>query len=202
MILSDDEIAVLCSANPPMISPYVPQQVRNGDDSRIAKISFGQSSYGYDIRLGLTLREYRMPKASPAKLPVIDPKLFDVGRLLADPSPLFSDESGSYFLLSPEAYALGVSVETFYMPDNVMGWTVGKSTLARAGLECNVTPIEPGWRGQLTLELKNLTAFPIKLYQNEGIAQIIFLSGRTPLTTYSDREGKYQDQRGLTPPRI
>jgi dCTP deaminase len=111
----------------------------------------------------------------------------------------------AYFWMPPLSYALGVSMEYFFMPDNVIAICLGKSTYARAGLLVNVTPLEAGWHGEVTLEFCNPTPMPMRVYANEGICQFLFLRGERPQTTYAERQGgagKYQGQRGITLPRV
>lgn len=197
MILNDNQIRARCewTDHPPMISPFQPEQFRRTQSGAPA-ISSGLSSYGYDIRLadtGLQVFE-KIDKV------VIDPKYVDLDVL----EVLETDEmgAGTFYTLPPRAYALGVSVETFHIPHNILGICYCKSTYARCGLMVNTTPLEPGWRGQLVVELANLTDLPIKVYANEGIAQVVFFEGDQPSVTYADRSGKYQDQKGIVTARI
>lgn len=200
MILNDLQIRTRCEWDaPPMISPFQPEQIRRTESGAPA-ISSGLSSYGYDIRLadtGLEVFRNNFPFLGSQ----IDPKAFDMSKTLSR-RLIERDETGSFFVLPPRAYALGVSVETFEIPDNVFGICYCKSTYARCGLMVNTTPLEPGWRGQLVLELANLTDLPLKVYANEGIAQVVFLTGDVPSTTYADRSGKYQDQKGIVTARV
>jgi dCTP deaminase len=131
----------------------------------------------------------------------IDPKAFDSKEALSR-RITERDETGTFYTLQPHAYALGVSVETFDIPRHVLGICYCKSTYARCGLMVNTTPFEPGWRGQLVIELANLTDLPMKVYANEGIAQVVFFEGDQPSVTYADRSGKYQDQKGIVTARI
>jgi len=205
MILSDNHIKALCTGSDAMITPFRADQVRRGEGN-VPAISYGLSSYGYDITLsdvGLRLFRHRLPSGQlPTMQSVIDPKAFneDVAGFLH--VRYGQDANGLHYLLPPRAYALGVSVETFNIPDNVLGICYCKSTYARCGLMVNTTPLEPEWRGQLVIELANLTDMSIKVYANEGIAQVVFFSGTVPSTTYADRSGKYQDQKGIQTAKI
>lgn len=177
-----------------MISPFVGRQVRECEKRRV--VSWGLSSAGYDIRVAPDVRY-----AKELLHCELDPKAVtdrDFQPLVVQASP-----SGAFVVLPPHGFALACSVETFHMPESVMGIVQGKSTLIRSGLLTPMTPLEPGWRGKLTLEISNLTPRRVRLYVNEGIAQVIFyrLQGG-PLTSYADRAGKYQDQVGVTLPRM
>lgn len=179
-----------------MITPYEEGLVREINGHRI--ISAGVSSYGYDLRLGADGFRVFSPIASSE----IDPKNFDENSLIE--SPLKTTPDGSqYWLLPPHSYALGVTVETFNIPKNVIGLCMGKSTYARSGLIVNTTPLEPGWRGRLVLEFSNSADLPIRIYANEGIAQVTFFeSDEYCEVSYADRAGKYQDQTGLVTPKL
>lgn len=179
-----------------MITPFEEKLVREIEGRRI--ISAGISSYGYDLRLAQD--GFRV--FSPIVSAEIDPKNFDENSLIE--APLRTSEDGSqYWLLPPHSYALGVTVETFNMPRNAIGICLGKSTYARSGLIVNTTPLEPGWRGRLVLEFSNSADLPIRIYANEGIAQVTFFeSDEDCATSYADRAGKYQDQVGLVTPRL
>ena len=192
---SDRWILKMCQENG-MIKPFEARLVREVEGRRI--ISAGVSSYGYDLRLAQD--GFRV--FSPIPSPEIDPKNFDENSLIE--APLRASEDGSqYWLLPPHSYALGVTVETFNMPRNVVGICLGKSTYARSGLIVNTTPLEPGWRGRLVLEFSNSADLPIRIYANEGIAQVTFFeSDEDCETSYADRTGKYQDQVGLVTPRL
>lgn len=174
-----------------LISPFIPELVRFFDGYRT--LTFGASSYGYDIRLAQD--GFRV--FSPIHGREIDPKRFDEESLIEP--PLRRAEDGSrYYLLPPHAYGLGVSIETFNLPRNVTGICMGKSTYARAGLFVNTTPLEAGWRGRLVIELANLSSLPLRVYVEEGIGQVIFFeSDEECVISYADRAGKYQDQKGL-----
>lgn len=176
-----------------MISPFLPELVREADGRRI--ISAGCSSYGYDMRLADD--GFRIFSSVHAK--EIDPKRFDEQFSLIEPVLHTSTDGSQFYLLPPHHYGLGVTVETFKMPRNVTGVALGKSTYARAGLLVNTTPLEAGWTGRLVVEIANLANLPLRVYVNEGIGQILFFqSDEECAVSYSDRGGKYQGQTGLT----
>jgi len=175
-----------------MISPFLAELVRERDGNRI--ISAGVSSYGYDMRLA----DDGFRIFSSVYGLEIDPKRFDENSLI-EPELRTSDDGSKYYLLPPQHYGLGVTVETFKMPRNVTGLAIGKSTYARAGLLVNATPLEAGWTGRLVVEIANLANLPLRVYVNEGIGQILFFeSDEDCAVSYSDRGGKYQNQTGLT----
>jgi dCTP deaminase len=167
-----------------MIEPFADRQVREG------VISYGVSSYGYDMRVASEFRIFTNVLNS-----LVDPKKFD--------PKSFVEFEGDVCIVPPNSFALGRSVEYFRIPRNVITITVGKSTYARCGIITNVTPFEPEWEGFVTLEISNTTPLPAKIYANEGIAQALFFEGdEAPETSYADRKGKYQGQRGVTLPRL
>jgi dCTP deaminase len=167
-----------------MIDPFEERQVREG------RISYGLSSYGYDMRVADDFRIFHN-----ALSPVVDPKAFD------DRS--FVEYQGAECIIPPNSFALGRSVEYFRIPRDVLTICVGKSTYARCGIITNVTPFEPEWEGYVTLEISNTTPLPAKIYANEGIAQVLFFeSDETCEVSYADKKGKYQGQVGVTPPRL
>jgi dCTP deaminase len=168
-----------------MINPFVDEQIRG------EVISYGLSSFGYDMRIAGEFRVFT-PNAWNS---IVDPKRLDE-RALAE------YEVDDHILIPPNSYALGRSVEYFRVPPDVLCVIVGKSTYARSGIIVNVTPLEPGWEGHVTIEIGNGTSLPAKVYANEGIAQVLFLQGEPPEISYSDKEGKYQGQRGITLPRL
>ncbi len=181
--LSDREILELCTNGRPMISPFVPRQE--------GKPSYGLSSFGYDLRLG---PRFLVPLGGLNA--VLDPLNF--------PREHFREiVAETTFDLAPHSQVLAESVEVFAMPDDVTGLAFGKSTYARCGLLCNLTPLEAGWRGRLTLELANLSPLPIRLHVGQGIAQVVFFRGKRPARTYAEKEagGVYQHQPGVTLPR-
>lgn len=166
-----------------MIEPFVERQVRDG------VVSYGLSSYGYDIRVG---DEYKV--FTNVYTAVVDPKNFDQSS--------FVDLKQDICTIPPNSFALARSVEYFRMPTSVMGIVLGKSTYARAGIIVNITPLEAGWEGILTIEISNTTPLPAKIYSNEGIAQILFFQAEPCRVSYADRKGKYQKQQGITLPRL
>lgn len=197
MILNDNQIRARCEWDaPPMIAFFWPEQLRQTPAGGPA-ISSGLSSFGYDLTLAID--GFRV--FSPIVSAEIDPKNFDESSLIE--APLRTAADGSlYWLLPPHSYALGVTVESFNIPRNVIGLCMGKSTYARCGLIVNTTPLEPGWRGRLVLEFSNSADLPVRVYANEGIAQVVFFEGDQPSVTYADRSGKYQDQKGIVTARI
>jgi dCTP deaminase len=167
-----------------MIKPFEDRQVRKGG------ISFGLSSYGYDIRIADEFKIFTNINTT-----IVDPKSFDPRS--------FVDYQGEVALIPPNSFALGRSVEYFKIPRNVLTICVGKSTYARCGIITNVTPFEPEWEGYVTLEISNTTPLPAKIYANEGIAQVLFFeSDEACETSYADRQGKYQGQQGIVLPTV
>jgi dCTP deaminase len=167
-----------------MIEPFEERQVRHG------VISYGLSSYGYDIRIADSFKIFTNVFNS-----VVDPKAFDPRS--------FVDYQGDVCIIPPNSFALGRSVEYFRIPRTVMTICVGKSTYARCGIITNVTPFEPEWEGFVTLEVSNTTPLPAKIYAHEGIAQVIFFeSDESCAVSYADRQGKYQAQQGIELPRV
>ena len=184
-ILCDWEIRKLAQEEE-MISPFQDRLVSEEDGKRI--LSYGLSSYGYDIRLSAEqcLVFGRISEGE------CDPKNFKENILI--PADLLEDEKGSYFLLPPYGYCLGVARERLKLPRDVTVVAVGKSTYARSGILVNITPAESGWEGYLTLEISNCTGLFNRIYANEGITQLLFYRGNPCHVTYQDRKGKYQDQ--------
>ena len=167
-----------------MIEPYVDAQVKAN------AVSFGVSSYGYDIRIADEFKIFTNINST-----VVDPKNFDPRS--------FVDYRGDTCIIPPNSFALGRSVEYFRIPRNVLTICVGKSTYARCGIITNVTPFEPEWEGYVTLEISNTTPLPAKIYANEGIAQVLFFeSDEDCLVSYKDKKGKYQKQVGITLPQV
>jgi dCTP deaminase len=194
-VKSDRWILQMCREHG-LITPFEDGLVREVEGRRI--ISAGLSSYGYDLRLAADGFRVFSPIASAE----IDPKNFDQNSLFDVPLRAAADGS-RYWLLPPHSYALGVTVETFNMPRNVIGYCLGKSSYARSGLIINATPLEPCWRGRLVLEMSNSADLPVRIYAGEGIAQVTFFqSDEECLVSYADRQGKYQDQTGLVTPRL
>jgi len=167
-----------------MIEPFVDQQVRDGS------ISYGVSSYGYDLRVSDEFKIFTNVHSA-----IVDPKHFD------DAS--FVDFRGDVCVIPPNSFVLSRSVEYFRIPRNVLTVCLGKSTYARCGLIVNVTPFEPEWEGFVTLEISNTTPLPAKVYANEGLAQVLFFEADDACEqSYADKKGKYQGQTGVTPPRM
>ena len=170
-----------------MIDPFEPNQVRNSGDKRL--ISYGTSSYGYDVRCSNEFKIFTNINSA-----TVDPKNFDETSFVN----LESDEGG----IPPNSFALASTIEYFRIPRNVLTICLGKSTYARCGIIVNGTPLEPEWQGHVTLEFSNTTSLPAKIYANEGVAQMIFLeSDEDCETSYKDRGGKYQGQKGVTLPK-
>ena len=167
-----------------MIEPFEERQVRTG------VISYGLSSYGYDVRIADAFKIFTNVFNT-----VVDPKAFDPRS--------FVDFQGPVCVIPPNSFALGRSIEYFRIPREVMTVCVGKSTYARCGINTNVTPFEPEWEGFVTLEISNTTPLPARIYANEGIAQVLFFeSDETCAVSYADRQGKYQAQQGIELPRV
>ena len=183
MICSDKWIRRMAQEHG-MIEPFEARQVRDGT------ISYGLSSFGYDIRVG---DEYKV--FTDVHGVVVDPKNFD--------KRSFVDIKQDYCIIPPHSFALAATVEYFRIPKDVLVVCVGKSTYARCGIIVNVTPLEPEWCGYLTLEISNTTPLPAKIYSNEGLAQLLFFQGNEePETTYASKAGKYQNQVGVTLPKL
>lgn len=162
-----------------IISPFLDYQSRDG------VISYGLSSYGYDIRLADEFKIFTNVSSV-----VIDPKAYD--------RRAFVDFKGDICIIPPNSFILGKSVETFSIPRDIIALVIGKSTYARAGIIVNVTPLEPEWKGVLTIEISNTMPLPAKIYANEGIAQVIFFQAdETCHISYADKKGKYQNQEGI-----
>jgi dCTP deaminase len=171
-----------------MIEPYEPGQVKEAAGRRL--VSYGTSSYGYDIRCSDEFKIFTNINST-----IVDPKEFD--------AKSFVDFKGSVCIIPPNSFALARTVEYFRIPRNVLTICLGKSTYARCGIIVNVTPLEPEWEGHVTLEFSNTTPLPAKIYANEGVAQVIFIeSDEVCETSYRDRGGKYQGQKGVTLPKI
>lgn len=169
-----------------MITPFVPELVRSVEDLRV--LSYGCSSYGYDLRL--SPHEFQVFRHVPGT--VMNPKRFNPANL--EPAELHCDQDGEFFILPAHTYGLGVAVERLEIPSNITCLFIGKSTYARLGVIANLTPGEAGWRGHLTLEFSNSSGADCRIYANEGIVQTLFFEGDPCEVTYHDRAGKYQDQ--------
>ena len=166
------------------IVPFEPALARPG------VISYGVTSYGYDLRLGRHFKVF-----TNARCAIVDPKNFD--------PKSFIDLEADECLIPPNSFALAETVEYLEIPRDILAICVGKSSLARCGIIVNVTPLEPEWRGKITIEISNTTPLPAKIYAGEGITQIIFLRAEAVCNvSYADKKGKYQDQKGLTLPFV
>jgi dCTP deaminase len=167
-----------------MIEPFVDDQVRQG------VISYGVSSYGYDVRVGDEFKVFTNVYNT-----VVDPKAFD--------PKSFVDIKADVCIIPPNSFALASTIEYFRIPRDILTICLGKSTYARCGIIVNVTPFEPEWEGHVTIEISNTTPLPAKIYANEGIAQVLFFqSDEACAKSYKDKKGKYQAQRGVTLPRL
>ena len=184
MLLNDKQIRQLAEKHR-MIDPFVEKQKHQG------VISYGLSSFGYDIRVA---EEFKIFTNVHSKH--VDPKNF------SPESYIDVKVTGDHCLIPPNSFALARSVEYMRMPEDVFAIAVCKSTYARCGIVTNVTPIEPGWEGYITLEISNTTSLPAKIYANEGLVQLVFLKGEKPDLTYNLKGGKYHKQNGITLPRI
>lgn len=183
-ILCDSQIRELIG-----IEPFEQNVKRPG------KVSYGVSSYGYDIRVGSIFKIFTNVNSE-----IIDPKRFSENSFVTVDTSVTGKD---HVLIPPNSFALCETVEYVSIPREVLAICVGKSTYARCGIIVNVTPIEPEWRGKITLEISNTTPLPAKIYANEGIAQLLFFKGdRTCTVSYADKNGKYQDQPGLTLPKV
>ena len=183
-IKSDRWIERMATDGHRMIEPFVGNQVRSG------VISYGLSSYGYDIRVADEFKVFTNINTT-----VIDPKSFDPRS--------FVDLKDDVCVIPPNSFALARTVEYFRIPRDVLTVCLGKSTYARCGIIVNVTPFEPEWEGTATLEISNTTSLPAKIYANEGIAQVVFFQSDEPCQiSYADKRGKYQAQRQVTLPKI
>ena len=182
-VLSDKWIKEMVRTNN-MISPFENKQVRDN------KISYGLSSFGYDARVSNEFKIFTNVNSE-----IIDPKNFKLNN--------FISKKGDECIIPPNSFVLSSTVEYFRIPNDIMVICLGKSTYARCGIIVNVTPLEPSWEGNVTLEFSNTTPLPAKIYANEGAAQFIFLKGNEkPNITYADRNGKYMKQSGVTLPKV
>ncbi|OKH24542.1 dCTP deaminase [Hydrococcus rivularis NIES-593] len=184
MIKNDIWIAKMAQQG--MITPFEPKLIRRFENLPV--ISYGLSSYGYDIRLSPS--EFRIFRHIPGT--VVDPKNFNPDNL--EPTKLHTDANGKYFILPAHSYGLGVALERLDIPENITVLCIGKSSYARVGLIANLTPAEAGWRGHLTLEFSNSSSADCRIYANEGVVQLIFFEGEPCSVSYETRQGKYQDQ--------
>lgn len=185
MVKSDKWIREMAAKG--MIEPFAEKQIRERNGERA--ISFGVSSYGYDVRCAPEFKVFTNIHST-----VVDPKNFD--------NNSFVDIEGESCIIPPNSFALSRTVEYFRIPRNVLTICLGKSTYARCGIIVNVTPLEPEWEGHVTLEFSNTTPLPARIHANEGVAQVVFLESDEPCEeSYKDRDGKYQGQTGIVPPR-
>ena len=185
-IKSDSWIRRMADENK-MIEPFEAEQISSMEGNRI--ISYGTSSYGYDIRCSDEFKIFTNINSA-----VVDPKNFDESS--------FVDYQGDVCIIPPNSFTLARTIEYFRIPRNVLTICLGKSTYARCGIIVNVTPFEPEWEGYVTLEFSNTTPLPAKIYANEGVAQVIFFEANEPCeVSYKDRRGKYQGQTGVTLPK-
>lgn len=187
MAIKSDRWIARMAEKQDMISPFESNQVRyNSNQERI--VSYGTSSYGYDVRCADEFKIFTNINSS-----VVDPKNFDANS--------FVDFKGEICVIPPNSFALARTIEYFKIPRNILTVCLGKSTYARCGIIVNVTPLEPEWEGHVTLEFSNTTPLPAKIYAHEGVAQMLFFeSDEVCQTSYADRKGKYQGQRGVTLP--
>lgn len=185
MFLCDREITEL--ANNGMIAPFSPKLIREAPSHGI--ISYGLSSFGYDLRLAQ--HEFQIFQRVPGE--VVNPKRFHRNHLKKEVS--HCDRDGHYFILPANSYGLGVTLEKLTLPRDITAIFIGKSTYARCGVIVNLTPGEAGWVGHLTLEISNASSADVRIYANEGICQTLFIKGNNPDISYRDRKGKYQNQQ-------
>ena len=187
MSIKSDKWIKQQAINSNLIDPFEPKQVRNIDGQKI--ISYGVSSYGYDVRCANEFKIFTNTFSS-----VVDPKNFD--------EKSFIDITSDECIIPPNSFALARTIEYFKIPRSVLTLCLGKSTYARCGIIVNVTPLEPEWEGHVTLEFSNTTNLPAKIYANEGVAQMIFFESNEECeVSYRDRGGKYQGQKGVTLPK-
>jgi len=189
-------MAVLCDTQ---IRELIGIEPFEDGDRRPGRVSWGVSSYGYDVRVGSRFKIFS-PTPRTGDIAVIDPKRFTDDLFVEVDC---AEQRRDHVIIPPNSFALCETVETFAIPRDVLVICLGKSTYARCGLIVNVTPLEPEWRGKVTLEISNTTPLPAKIYADEGIAQLVFIKAdRVCAVSYADKGGKYQDQNGLTLPRV
>ena len=187
MTIKSDRWIRRMAAEQGLIEPFEAGQIREREGQQL--VSYGTSSYGYDVRCADEFKIFTNINSA-----VVDPKHFD--------SNSFVDFKGDACIIPPNSFALARTVEYFRIPRNVLTICLGKSTYARCGIIVNVTPLEPEWEGHVTLEFSNTTPLPARIYANEGVAQFLFLESDEECdTSYADRAGKYQGQRGVTLPK-
>ena len=186
MTLQSDRWIKKMALEKKMIEPFEDKLVKIENGKRV--ISYGLSSYGYDLRVGRKFKLFTNIYTS-----MVDPKNFQ--------EDSFVDMEGDYCIIPPNSFALAMSVEYFRIPRDILTLCIGKSTYARCGIIVNVTPFEPEWEGYVTLEISNTTPLPAKIYANEGLAQVLFYKGESVCeTSYADRKGKYMNQLEITLP--
>jgi dCTP deaminase len=196
-MLKNDEWILSSGVVSPCERRLIRQWEFHGGEGSLPVLSYGLSSFGYDIRLSPD--DFRIFRHQPGQ--VINPKSFSPGFL--EQARLQSDSFGQYFILPGHSYGLGVALERLEVPDNITVLCLGKSTYARCGVIANLTPAEAGWRGHLTLEFSNSSSADCRIYANEGVVQLLFFEGEPCLVSYEDRKGKYQDQpHGVTLPLV
>jgi len=189
-------MGVLCDTQ---IRELVPIEPFAEGERRQGRISYGVSSYGYDVRVGTVFKIFTDVSPTGGQA-IVDPKRFTDDSFVTVDTELTGKD---HVIIPPNSFALAETVERFAVPRDLLIICVGKSTYARCGIIVNVTPLEPEWRGKVTIEISNTTPLPAKIYANEGIAQMIFLRAERPCAiSYADKAGKYQDQDGLTLPRV
>jgi dCTP deaminase len=188
-------MAVLCDTQ---IRELIGIEPFQDNTKRTGKVSWGVSSYGYDVRVGTRFKIFT--NATSGGAAIVDPKNFTEDLFIE----VDTDQTGKdHVVIPPNSFALCETVEIFDIPRDVLAICVGKSTYARCGIIVNVTPLEPEWRGKVTIEISNTTPLPAKIYANEGIAQMVFIKAdRVCAVSYADKGGKYQDQSGLTLPMV
>jgi len=188
MSLKEDKWIRQMALEEGMIEPFIENQVRKINNKKV--VSYGLSSYGYDLRIGNRFKVFTNVYNS-----VVDPKNFR--------EDSFVDIEADSCIIPPNSFALAVSIEYFRVPRNILTICLGKSTYARCGIIVNVTPFEPEWEGYVTIEISNTTPLPAIVYANEGIAQVLFLEANHVCeTSYADKKGKYMNQEGITVPVI
>jgi dCTP deaminase len=187
MSIKSDQWIRRMAASQRMITPFEPHQIKENATGPV--ISYGTSSYGYDVRSANEFKLFTNINAT-----IVDPKQFDAKTFV----DIVSDEC----IIPPNSFALARTIEYFRIPRDILAIVSGKSTYARMGIVVNVTPLEPEWEGHITLEFSNTTPLPAKIYANEGVAQVLFLGADEACeTSYKDRQGKYQGQKGVTLPK-
>jgi len=190
-------MAVLCDSQ---IRELIGIEPFEENVKRAGRISYGVSSYGYDVRVGTLFKIFTNAPGSSGGQCVVDPKHFGEDMFITIDTRRTGND---HVIIPPNSFALAETIETFSIPRDVLAICLGKSTYARCGIIVNVTPLEPEWRGKVTMEISNTTPLPAKIYANEGIAQMVFIKAdRVCAVSYADKSGKYQDQEGLVLPKV